>query len=32
MMAARGRGGGLALWIKEISETKLAENKLLQEK
>jgi hypothetical protein len=24
-MAARGRGGGLALWVKEISETKLAE-------
>ncbi|GBF52199.1 hypothetical protein N0824_00040 [Microcystis sp. 0824] len=25
MIAARGRGGGLALWVKEISETKLAE-------
>ena len=25
MIAARGRGGGLALWVKEVSETKLAE-------
>jgi hypothetical protein len=25
MIAARGRGGGLALWVKEVSKTKLAE-------